>query len=445
MKNWRRRLQEPVDGASLAFFRIGFGALIVWQTIRYFRYDWIGWFYAGNPYLLKYYGFSWVHPPAGDGIYLIFGFLFVAAIMVAVGLFYRVAIISLFILYSYIFLLDAARYLNHFYLIILMAFVLSLVPAHQCFSLDAWRKKYAHTSIPRWALLALIALMEVMLIYAGLVKISDDWLSAKPLSFWLSSRTDTPLIGQFLGWESVHYLASYFAIAVHLVGAPLLLIPKTRWIAFLCYAIFHGLNSMFFNIGVFPLLTLLATTLFLSPSWPRRWIRVTGRSKKSQFAVTPGTSATQAVLMGFLVLQIVLPLRHYLYPGDVLWTDEGHRFSWRMKLREKNGIAVFYIRDPSTGQTWTVDNSRYLKPRQIDKVATRPDLALQYAHYLASIWRTEKGVDNPDVRAWNAVELNGRPAALLINPGVNLAEQPWTLRHSNWITLSPELYPVPAD
>jgi hypothetical protein len=41
------------------------------------------------------------------------------------------------------------------------------------------------------------------------------------------------------------------------------------------------------------------------------------------------------LLAAWLVLQIVLPLRHLMIPGEVSWTEEGHRFSWHMKLRDK--------------------------------------------------------------------------------------------------------------
>ena len=36
----------------------------------------------------------------------------------------------------------------------------------------------------------------------------------------------------------------------------------------------------------------------------------------------------------FLGIQFLLPLRHLLYPGNVNWTEEGFRFAWRVMLVE---------------------------------------------------------------------------------------------------------------
>ena len=81
-----------------------------------------------------------------------------------------------------------------------------------------------------------------------------------------------------------------------------------------------------------------------------------------------------------------MPLRHLLYPGNVSWTEEGHRFAWHMMLREKSGRAIFTVTDPASGRVWRVRLSDHLTPRQIRKMSTRPDMLLQFAHYLARIW-----------------------------------------------------------
>lgn len=437
-----RHLLKPVDGASLGVFRIAFGLIMLWQCYRYRSYDWIGQFYADDPFLFKYYGFSWVHPPPGEGIYLVFWGLAAASLLVALGLFYRLAIVALFTLFTYIFLLDAARYLNHFYLVALLALVMCFVSAHGNYSLDRLRGRLG-SYVPQWQLWSLLATIEIMLLYAGLVKINSDWLDALPLSMWLPARSDLPLIGPLLTWPATAHAASYGSIVLHLVGAPLLLFKRTRVPAFVTYAAFHLLNSLFFNIGIFPILTLVATTLFFSPSWPRAFTQPAESLRLKNFPLTRGTKVVWAWVGLFLLVQVLAPLRHFAYPRDVMWTDEGHRFAWRMKLREKIGLAVFYVRDPASGRTWTVDNATYLKPRQIDKVGTRPDLALQFAHHIAAIWRREFNVEEPDVRAWIACELNGRPAGLLVDPGVNLAKIERSLWPAVWITDSPTA--LPAD
>ena len=51
-----------------------------------------------------------------------------------------------------------------------------------------------------------------------------------------------------------------------------------------------------------------------------------------------------------------MPLRHYAYPGNVSWTEEGHQFSWRMMLRDKYTEHIEFIAfSPKTGETWKID------------------------------------------------------------------------------------------
>jgi hypothetical protein len=413
---------------------------MVWQCYRYFSYDWIHLFYIEPKFLFKYYGFDWVHPLPGKGMYYVFAWLMFNSALVAIGWKYRFAIINVFLTFTYIFLLDEARYLNHFYLVLLIAFLMCFISAENSYSVDAKQKKL-NNSIPYWHLFILLLMMEIMLVYAGVVKIQTDWLNGLPLSLWLSTRTDTPIIGPYLDKNWVHLSASYFAIAIHLLGAPLLLFKKTRAFAFGFYTVFHGLNSILFNIGIFPILTIAGTTLFLSTSWPRRFFNSKSFIPKT-YTNSSGFKVIATLLGLFFILQILLPLRHYIYPGNVLWTDEGHKFSWRMKLREKNGTAAFYIRDPQTGQQWNVNPKSYLLPRQIDKVTTRPDLALQFAHFLAKQWQQNHSVENPDVRAWLAVSLNGRPTAQLIKTSVNLAVVKSSLLPADWIYISEHEKPI---
>lgn len=138
-------------------------------------------------------------------------------------------------------------------------------------------------------------------------------------------------------------------------------------------------------------------------------------------------------IVGWLCFQVLFPLRHLLYPGNPSWTEEGHRFSWMMKLRDKRAIANFTVRDPATGREWSVDPYAFLLRHQAKKVGTRPDMILQYAHYLAEMWAEQNGVPNAEVRAHVCVSLNGRPSALLIDPERDLTKIKRDIRHADWI------------
>jgi hypothetical protein len=129
---------------------------------------------------------------------------------------------------------------------------------------------------------------------------------------------------------------------------------------------------------------------------------------------------------------LLVPLRHFAYPGNVSWTEEGHRFAWHMKLRDKEAEATFTVADPAAGRQWTVDPRDHLTRIQSANMAGQPDMILQFAHHLSREARAQ-GRGEVQVRAQVTASLNGRPPQLLIDPQVDLAATPRSLRHARWI------------
>jgi hypothetical protein len=226
---------------------------------------------------------------------------------------------------------------------------------------------------------------------------------------------------------------------------------------FLVYAAFHTINHFSFHIGIFPWLTLFGTLIFFEPDWPRRAWRALTASAAVAVKTDTGSGGNRPVaaavpvrtrrlitglLSAWVAFQVLVPLRHLLYPGNVSWTEEGHRFAWQMMLREKSGIADFTVTDPASDRVWRVRLADYLTPRQIRKMETRPDMLLQFAHYLARIWEAEKNLPGVEVRVTSAVTLNGRPPVALLDPHRDLAAVPRDLRHADWIL--PLTEPLPA-
>ncbi|MGB1580544.1 MAG: HTTM domain-containing protein [Nevskiales bacterium] len=429
MERFRAWLAAPVDPASLAIFRISFGLLLLWDVFRYFLAGWIERYYLTPPFLFKYYGFEWVQPWPGTGLFWHFGLLGLLSVMISIGLYYRLAMLAFTLAFSYIYLLDQARYLNHFYLVIVIAMLMCLLPAARAYSIDArlrgsWR---GDASIPRWSVASMVLLFEVVLIYAGLVKINADWLGGQPLRLWFSNRGQAPIIGPYIAGDWAVYAASWGSIALHLIGAPLLLWRRTRLVVFSLYACFHITNAVVFHIGIFPWLTLAGTLLFFAADWPKQlWAKLRRQGYNAAAlpspAIGPPSTLLLVLLFSFLAWQVLMPLRHYLYPGNVAWTEEGHRFAWRMKLRTKRGHARYVVTDPLSGRIWQVDPGDYLSARQERYASTRPDMILQFAKELERIWREEKGYANVEVRARVWCALNGRQPALLIDPKVDLTQ-----------------------
>jgi hypothetical protein len=244
------------------------GLIMLVECWRFWANGWIERHYIEPDFFFKYYGFGWVEPWPGDGMYWHFAALAVLSFLIMIGVLYRVAAVLFFFAFTYIFLLDQARYLNHFYLVILVSFLLMLVPANA-----RWRD-----TVPAWALWLFLLQFEVMYIYAGLVKINPDWLRLEPMGMWLARRDDFFLLGEyFFQQDWVVALASYGAIALHIVGAPLLLVKATRGWVMVIYFAFHLMNHFLFNIGIFPWVAMAGTLLFLEPDWPKRLVHLVKR------------------------------------------------------------------------------------------------------------------------------------------------------------------------
>ena len=453
--SFKQRFFQPVDASSVIVFRIGFGVILLIEAFRYLSSNWIQRFYIEPEFHFKYYGFEWVTPWSGDGMYWHFIALAVLAFFILVGAFYRVSAILFFLGFSYVFLLDESRYLNHFYLVIVVALLMCVIPANRHLAVDAWlRPKLRSPSVPQWSVWLLRAQFEIVYLYAGIVKINEDWLQLEPLSMWLARRSDFPVLGPLFTQDWSVAVAAYGVIILHVIGAPLLLWRRTRLFIFILYCFFHFLNHFVFTIGIFPWFTLLGTLIFFDPDWPKQ-VRdfVLKRFGETQAPIIPAPSVNSAgagettaalphpviqnLLMGFfgvwILVQTLVPLRHFLYPGNVSWTEEGHRFAWQMKLRTKVGNAIFFITDPITHKTWEIDPRNYLPRSQARKLATHPDMILQYAHYLADIWREENQQQEVEVRAQVLASLNGRKAAPLIDPTRDLTKVERNLRHADWI------------
>jgi vitamin K-dependent gamma-carboxylase len=327
--------------------------------------------------------------------------------------------------FTYVFLLEPARYLNHFYLMCLLGLLLAVVPAHRRWSVDAaLRPRLRSDTAPAWALWLLRAQVAIVYVYGGLAKVNGDWLAGEPMRAWLAARPDFPLLGGFLAGEWTVDAASYGGLLLDLLVVPAVLWRRTRVPALCAAALFHLANRELFSIGVFPYLAMAALLLLCPPSWPRDLLGRVGirigpvAGAEAASRARPLPSAAVAALVGYLAVQLLVPLRHHLYTGDPNWTEAGHTFAWRMMLRDKWGDASFVVRDPSSGRTWTVDPATVLTPLQEAKMAVRPELIRQVSHELA---RRFQAAGHPGVQVYAHVRasLNGRHLQPLV-------ARPWT-------------------
>lgn len=437
------RLSEPVSIQSLAAFRIMFGAILVWDCWRFVKYDRITRYWVEPQILFPYPGFGWLKPLPEPYIHWLWLGMGLAAALVMLGLFYRVASVALLVIFSYFFLLDRVEYLNHFYLVILFAALLAVMPAHRAYSLDAWlRPRIRSDFVPYAAPFMLRAQMEIMLIYAGLVKLTPDWLAGQPLEIWLRNAAHPGPFGFLFQYDWFFPLASWGVVALHVLGAPLLLWKRTRLAVFLVYCFFHISNAFYFNIGIFPWMTIAATTIFFEPDWPQRLARWSlARFQPVGPLVSPSAPAAHAVpraVLGamalWLAVQLFLPIRGAMFDSEIRWTGEGHRFSWRMRILDRDAYGDFMISVPGRPElVWFVEPHQFLTDRQVSKVMTRPDLIHAFAMALEDRWRAE-GHGDVEIRANIQKSLNGRPYQQYIDPELDLtAVTLHPLRGNDWV------------
>lgn len=436
-------LFSPVDAASLGAFRMMFGIVLLWEVTRYFRYGWIEEYYVSPPLHFKYLFFEWVQRWPGTGMFWHFGALGVLAALIAVGLFYRPAAILFFLGFSYVFLLDQGRYLNHFYLICLVSFLLVCAGGNRWMSLDRLLfLRGTPETVPLWQLQLVRAQMFIVYFYGGVAKLNGDWLRGEPVRAWLRERAEEApaALGSLLSKDWMPWFIAYGGLVFDLGIGFLLVWRRTRAFGMVLALAFHTTNNFLFHIGIFPYLAMALTLLFFDPDWPRRLLRRIGvREPMSTPVVTapprPGRARDGwviAFISLYVLVQLVVPLRHWLYPGDVAWTEEGHRFAWRMKLRDKESQIAVLVVDPHTGREWDEDPNSYLPPWQMDEMMGRPDMVLQFAQFLRDRHRT-RGVSDPQVYASVLCSLNGAPERELIDPDVNLAAEKRSLGPARWI------------
>jgi hypothetical protein len=448
------RMFAPVDAASIAVFRIAFGGLVLWNLLDFCLDGLIEPSYVAPQFHFTYYGCGWVRPWPGAGMYLhVYGLMLLAG-CVMLGLAYRFAAWLLFLGYTYLFLLEATFYLNHEYLICLLALIMACVPAHRAWSLDVLlRPEIACPTAPAWSLYLLRFQIAVPYFFGGLAKLDSDWLRMMPAKIGLAEREELPLVGRLLSDPWGPAVVADGGLGLDLAIVPLLLWRRTRLPAFVFAVLFHACNAMLFNIGVFPWLMIAGTALFFRPDWPRRLLGIP-RSDGSDAApggivdALPGgclsvrQKAAVAGLAAYVAVQALLPLRQHLYAGNPSWTEQGHRFAWRMMLVHKRGYAWMYAVDPRTRQAVPIDVRPLLSRWQLRYFAHDPDRVLQLAHHVSRELQ-RGGFGNQEVRAIALISLNGRKPQLLIDPQVNLATTPRRLGRATWVL--PLSEPLPEE
>lgn len=448
-------LNKKTSIIPLIAFRIIFGMLLLIGSIRFVSYGWVDRLYIKPQFYFSFIDF--IKPLPGIWMYLPFSLVIIGSIGIVLGAFYRLSTQITFISFTYIELLDKTNYLNHYYFISLVLFLLCISPAHKYFSLDVKRKpSLKEEEIPLGSIFLIKFQLTVVYLFAGIAKISPDWLlHAQPLHIWLQAYRDIPILGSLFSSKLTAYAFSWFGCIYDCTIPFLLIYSSTRKIAFVCVIIFHVITWLLFPIGIFPWVMIFSTLVFFPAHFHSKWITYLQqiipikKHKESKIEIhkdrsSKGKSTRLTFIVAcYVIIQIIIPLRYLISnPRELNWHEEGMRFSWRVMLIHKEGHATFFAKDPKTGKEIQLRNEEYLTDNQIDQMSTQADMIVQFAQYIKTqlelgTLKTNKEkirIINPVINAEVFVSLNGRKSQIFVSKKHQLQLEKYTFSPHKWLS-----------
>ena len=435
-----RWLYKQVDNSALVVFRIIFGLLITLEAWGAIATGWIRRTLMEPQQTFNFIGFDFLQPLPGDGMYYYYGVMGLFGVFIMLGFKYRLSVLLYGIMWTCVYLMQKSSYNNHYYLLILILGIMACFPAHRYFSVDAkLNPQIKRNFMPRWVYIVIIAQLWIVYTYASVAKLYPDWLDASVAAQLMKSKANYWLIGGWLQQNWAHWCIAYFGIFFDLLIIPALLYKRTRKIAFVVSIFFHLFNSFVFHIGIFPYLSLAFTLFFFPAQGVQRLFLPKKEFYEAGEIIRPTHYKPILVLFGlYFLVQIGLPLRHWLIQDDVLWTEEGHRLSWRMMLRSKSGRIHFKVVDKATGLELPFNYRDLLSRKQQRSVSAKPDCIWQFCQRI----KNEYAAQGTDVAIYvdSKVSVNRSDYYPLIDPEVDMAKAKWNyFWHNDWLLPSPDL------
>ena len=424
---------KAIDNSPLIVFRIFFGFLVACESFGAILTGWVKHVLIDPQVTFSFIGFEWLKPLPGFGMYFYFIAMGVFGLAIMLGYRYRIAIISYTILWAGAYFMQKTAYNNHYYLLLLISFLMIFLPSNSYASLDVRQNRIKEeNTMPYWISLLFIIQVAIVYVFASIAKFYPDWLDGTFTRNLLADSTNVIALKKLFLQKWFYLFIAYMGIIFDLLIVPLLLFKKTRMLALLASLTFHLFNAIFLEIGIFPFFALTFVLFFYEPET----IRSVFLRKKTSIETENGHSnyygkkIVYFLIIPYLIIQLLLPLRHHFIEGDVLWTEEGHRLSWRMMLRERNGFIHIRIKDLKTGEESLYDYRKNLTDKQIQNLATKPDFIWQYCQYITKEF---KGKDIAIfINCKNSI--NRKEYKTLIDPKFDMAKAKWDyFRHNEWL------------
>ncbi|MBR9758612.1 MAG: HTTM domain-containing protein [Algicola sp.] len=427
-------LFKHIDNSPLIVFRIIFGLLCFLESVGAIFTGWVKRTLIAPDFTFSFIGLEWLQPLPEHLMYAYYVLMGVFGFCIMLGYKYRLSTLMFTLMWAATYFMQKASYNNHYYLLIILSAIMVFLPANRYLALDAKHNpNIKQLSMPQWCSWVFIIQMFIVYTYGAIAKVYPDWLDTSVIELMMASKKHYYLIGNLLQQKWVHYFLAYGGILFDGLVIPLLLFKPTRKLAFFASIFFHLFNSIVFQVGIFPYLSLAFALFFFSPETIRNIFLKKKPLYTAGSVIVPAYSKPLIALFAIhFLIQLALPLRHHLIKDDVLWTEEGHRMSWRMMLRSKHGVAQYVVMDKATQKKEPITLSDYLSPKQIRLVSSKPDVIWQFAQHLKKSY-AQAGKDIA-VYVECQVSINGKPYKPLVDHNVDLASVKWDpFRHSPWL------------
>jgi vitamin K-dependent gamma-carboxylase len=438
----KQRLFAPIDNAPLALFRIFLGFLVACESFGAILTGWVKSNFIVPKFTFSFIGMEWLQPLPGNGMYYYFAVMGLMGLLFMVGYKYRFTMAAYTIMWSGAYFMQKTSYNNHYYLLMLVCLMMCFLPAHRYASIDAKQNpKVRSLTMPAWCSWVMIVQVSIVYLFATVAKFYPDWLNGTFTRNLFQGAVKNDALRNVMTQKWFYLFIAYAGIAFDMLVVPLLLFKRTRTWAFVASLIFHIFNSITLQIGIFPFFALSFAVFFYPPDTIRK-IFFRKKPVATPAAYTPeAKNVFYYFFVPYLIIQFLLPLRHHFIEGDVLWTEEGHRLSWRMMLRSRSGDTDFTVIDKATKQPLFYNIYTELTPKQRSGMNTRPDMIWQTAQRIKQHYAKE-GKDVA-VYARTRVSINGAPRQDLIDPETDLAAVPWDyFWHSEWVLLEEATEPM---
>jgi len=429
-----RFLFKHIDNSALIVFRIIFGLLIFLESVGAIFTGWVKRTLIEPEFTFTFIGFEWLQPLPGNWMYLYYAIMGIFGLFVMIGYKYRWSMFAFTIMWSATYFMQKSSYNNHYYLLMLLSAIMVFQPAHTYLSVDAKQNpKLKRGSMPQWCKYVFVIQLFIVYTYASIAKIYPDWLNTTTIELMMKAKQHFVLVGDILQYKWLHYMLAYGGILFDGLIIPLLLWKRTRKFAFIISIFFHLFNSFIFHVGIFPYLSLAFILFFFEPKTIQNiFLKKKPFYNEAEVIIPKGNQFYIGLFSVYFIIQILLPIRHHFIQDNVLWTEEGHRLSWRMMLRSKSGFCTYKVIDKNTNNVLPVKLNDYLTRKQQRGATTKPDVIWQFAQHLKQDF-AKKGFD-VQVFVNCSISVNGRPRQQLIDPNVDLANVKWDVfKHSSWI------------